>query len=282
MWMLYALKKKKRSGLRWLHPFSHVALLPRLAGWLLRKAELRPRTHVPVAETLVVALRSIEGRAWRPPPTEAQDPWALLRLTPVTCRWSRHSRLHQDIFTRRSNGACLPADQIRTKTAVSNLLLYSQIYYSRGGGESFLEKKLSSSFFPQALGTTSPLKCLFLTHISYTDLVTRRPRWRQSHFFLTADRTVAPATWFPCLHGAKSLQGRLPLPSRSWHCDTVTQEMRPWFFQALPEDLIVSGNQGNLLRSTFCAPSSNGILISKRFTTRNVYIVTFQPYYPWF
>lgn len=214
MWMLYALKKKKRSGLRWLHPFSHVALLPRLAGWLLHKAERRPRTHVPVAETLVVALRSLEGQAWPPPPTEAQDPWALLHLTPLTCQWSRHSRLHQDICTRRT---CLPADQIRTNTAVSNLLLNSQINYSRGGGESFLEKKLSSSFFPRALGTTSPLKYLFLAHISYTDLVTRRPRWRQSRFFLTAGRTVAPATWFPCLHGAKSLQGRLPLPSRSWH-----------------------------------------------------------------
>lgn len=44
-----------------------------------------------------------------------------------------------------------------------------------------------------------------------------------------------------------------------------------WFFQALPEDQIISGNQGNpLLRSTFCAPSSNGIFISKRFTMRNL------------
>jgi len=39
---------------------------------------------------------------------------------------------------------------------------------------------------------------------------------------------------------------------------------------ALPEDQIVSENQGNLLRSTFCAPPSNGIFISKKFTVRNL------------
>lgn len=142
--------------------------------------------------------------------------WVLLHLTPGYLLVEQaHSSASGHFFTIKSNGTCLTTDQIKPNIALSNLLLNSEINHSSGWAESFLEKKnVSSWFFPWTLGTTSPLKYLLLTHTSYNNLVTRRNRLWQSHFFLTAGGTVAPETWFLCLHGVKRLHGRLPLPPR--------------------------------------------------------------------
>lgn len=81
-------------------------------------------------------------------------------------------------------------------------------------GKSSLDEK--KCFFWIFLGTKNyqSFEVLFLTHAN--NLVSRRPQWQHSlFFFLTAG---VPEMWYLCLHGIKSLNGKLSHPSTFWHC----------------------------------------------------------------
>lgn len=134
------------------------------------------------------------------------------------------------------------------------------------GGIFSEEKFVSLWFLPWAQEPTGLLAHLFPACASYNSLITRRPKRWQSHFFLTAGGTVAPASWFLRLHRVKCLHG------------SEEEEMWPCFFCALPEEQIVAGDQGNLLLSPFSAPSSKGILISRRFKMRNLHKCTYHDF----
>lgn len=134
------------------------------------------------------------------------------------------------------------------------------------GGIFSEEKSVSLWFLPWAQESTGFLAHLFPACASNNSLITRRHNWWQSNSFLTAGGTVAPASWFLCLHGVKRLHG------------SEEEEMWPCFFCALPEKQIVVGDQGNLLLSPFWAPSSKGIFISRRFKMRNLYKCTYHDF----
>lgn len=235
--MLNALKKKQRPGLDWLQPFSHVALLPGLARWLLRKAELRPRTHVPVPRR----------RGWLSAAPERGHRLCLAQAPPVAPGHLSLQKATQLIL--------LLAKWKQTSHFLSYCLTLK--YIIPGVKVSiFWRKKNSSWFFPLALET--PVPC--------NNLVMRRLRWCQSHFFLTAGGRVAPATWFLCLHGVKHLHGR-QLPC---HPDPGTGRDVATVLPGSPRGPNSFRESRKPPRSTFCAPSSNGILISEWFAMRNL------------